>query len=302
VHDATARFFDAMAASYDDLEPWYRHLYARLHRVLRATLAAAPAGARVLDAGCGTGFQTAIVAELGYRAHGLDASAGSLAVARARLPAACLVRGDLLGLPYRDATFDAVVCAGSTLDFVDDPGRAVAELARVMRPGATLFLEVERRFCLDLGWTLLSSLTGDGLAYGLRPGQAWALLAHARREGVWLDYPGYPRLRLFTDHELRAMLGRAGLRVERAWGIHAITNLLPSTLLHRPRLPAGLRLVYRALCAADAAVGGWPAARVLAAHAVLLARKGAPHGAPDGTVGLPGMPGPIPATRGCQDE
>src|SRR5262245_16476245 len=124
-----------MAASYDDLEPWYRHLYARLHRLLRATLAPAAPGARALDAGCGTGFQTAIVAEFGYRAHGLDLSARSLAVAQTRLPAAGLVRGDLGRLPYRDASFDAVVCAGSTLDFVDEPARAIAELARVMRPG-----------------------------------------------------------------------------------------------------------------------------------------------------------------------
>src|SRR5262245_12515266 len=273
-----------MAPSYAELEPWYQHLYARLHRLLRATLAAAPPGARALDAGCGTGFQTAIVADLGYRAHGLDVSAGSLAVARTRLPAAGLVRGDLLALPYGDATFDAVVCAGSTLDFVEDPERGISELARVMRPGATLFLEVERRLSLDLGWTLLSSVTGDALAYGLRPAQARALLAPPFHEGVWLDYPGYPPLRLFTDRELRRMLGRAGLRVERTWGIHAVTNLLPSTLLHRPRLPAGLGLLYRALCAADAAVGGWPPARVLAAHAIVLARKGATNGTRDGTV------------------
>src|SRR5262245_17207145 len=202
-----------MAPSYAELEPWYQHLYARLHRVLSAALGPAPPGARALDAGCGTGFQTAIVADLGYRAHGLDVSAGSLAVARARLPAAGWVRGDLRGLPYRDAMFDAVVCAGSTLDFVDEPGPAIAELARVMRPGALLFLEVERRWSLDLGWTLLSSVTGDALGYGLRPAQAWALLTRPPREGVWLDYPGYPRLRLFTDRELRAMLGRTGLRV-----------------------------------------------------------------------------------------
>jgi ubiquinone/menaquinone biosynthesis C-methylase UbiE len=283
--DATARFFDAMAPSYDDLEPWYRHFYARLHGLLRATLPPpAGPGARALDAGCGTGFQTAIVAEFGYRAHGLDLSAGSLSVAGARLPAARLVRGDLRALPYRDASFDAVVCAGSTLDFVEDPGGAISELARVMRPGGTLFLEVERRFCLDLGWMLLSSLTGDPLGYGLRPAQAWALLARPPGQGVWLDYPGYPRLRLFTDRELRRMLRRVGLYVERAWGIHAVTNLLPSTWLHRPRVPVGLRSLHRALCAVDAAVGGWRATRALAPHAVVLARKGATKGALDGTV------------------
>src|SRR5262247_3433805 len=69
--DATARFFDAMSASYDELEPWYEHLYLELHRILRSALRPAPPDALALDAGCGTGFQTAILAELGYRPHGL---------------------------------------------------------------------------------------------------------------------------------------------------------------------------------------------------------------------------------------
>ena len=72
---------------------------------------------------------------VGYRPHGIDLSAASLAVARGRQPASRLVRGDLGGLPYGAASFDAVVCAGSTLSFVDEPGRAVAEIARVMRRG-----------------------------------------------------------------------------------------------------------------------------------------------------------------------
>ena len=88
--DATTRFFDAMAASYDELEPWYEHLYARLHRIVRDALGRAAPGARALDAGCGTGFQTAILAELGYRPHGLDLSGASLAVARGRVPGAAL--------------------------------------------------------------------------------------------------------------------------------------------------------------------------------------------------------------------
>src|SRR4029450_8324764 len=190
--DATTRFFDAMAASYDDLEPWYEHLYAKLHRILRSTLIPAAHGARALDAGCGTGFQTAILAELGYRAHGVDLSAGSLGVARQRQPAAGFVRGGLAALPYADAVFDAAVCVGSTLDFVDDAGRAIRELARVLRPGAPLLIEYERRWSLDLGWTLLSSLTGDPLGYGLGPRAAWTLLSRPLERGVWLDYPGYP--------------------------------------------------------------------------------------------------------------
>src|SRR5262249_54324084 len=153
---------------------------------------------------------------------------------------AAFVRGDLVALPYADAVFDAAVCAGSTLDFVEDPGRVVTELARVLRPGAPLLLEYERRWSLDLAWTLLSSLAGDPLGYGLRPRRAWALGRPPLGRAVWLDYPGYPPLRLFTDREVGALLAGAGLRVERVWGVHALTTLLPSTLLHRPRLPRSL--------------------------------------------------------------
>jgi len=271
--DATTRFFDAMAASYDELEPWYEHLYAELHRIVRSALGPAPRDARALDAGCGTGFQTAILAELGYRPHGLDLSAASLEVARTRLPGSDFVCGDLSALPYGDATFDAVVCAGSTLDFVDEPGIAVGEIARVMRPGARLLLEYERRWCLDIAWTLVSSVTADAFGYGLRPAEARALVARPWRTGMWIAYPGYPRLRLFTDCELGAMLEGAGLRLEQTWGIHAVTNVMPSPILHRPRLSVALRPLYRALRAVDSRVGSSRPLRAIAAHGVTLARR-----------------------------
>src|SRR5262249_9941121 len=189
------------------------------------------------------------------------------------LPRARFVRGDLSALPYGDATFDAVVCAGSTLDFVDEPWNVITEIARVMRPGARLLLEYERRWCLDIAWTLVSSVTGDAFGYGLRPAEARALVAGSWRTGVWVDYPGYPRLRLFTDRELGAMLESKGLGIERAWGIHAITNLMPSPILHRPRLPAALRLLYRALRFADARVGSCRVVPAIAAHAQVLASE-----------------------------
>ena len=194
-------------------------------------------------------------------------------MARGRLPASRLVRGDLSALPYGDASFDAVVCAGSTLNFVDEPGWAVAEIARVMRPGARLLLEYERRWCLDIAWTLVSSVTSDSLGYGLRPAEARALVAGPWHTGVWVDYPGYPRLRLFTDRELGTVLERSGLRVKQVWGIHAITNLVPSPVLHRPRLPSALQPLYRALRSADARVGSSRPMRAIAAHGVVLARK-----------------------------
>jgi MPBQ/MSBQ methyltransferase len=238
--------FDAMAASYDELEPWYEHLYAVLHARLRQALppAAGPARRRALDAGCGTGFQTAVLAELGYDAVGLDLSAALLAVARDRHPRARFVRGDIETLPWRDRTFDVVASCGSTLSFVGRPDRALAELGRVLRPGGHLVLDVEHRWSLDLVWRLASSLLGDPLGYGATAAEARRAFRRPLREGLWLDYPGYPRLRLFTRPELDRLLRAAGLVPVGVWGIHSATNLIPSTVLHRPRLSPPLARAY----------------------------------------------------------
>jgi SAM-dependent methyltransferase len=270
-----APFFDAMAPGYAALEPWYEHLYAVLHDLLRHALAppAARAGLRALDAGCGTGFQTAVLAELGYAAHGLDLSAGLLDVARRTLDAVPLVRGDVEALPYRDGVFDAVTCCGSTLSFVPDAARALRELGRVLRPGGRLLLECEGRPSLDLGWAWLSGLLGDPLGYGVAPGEVW----QAARPGAGerrLRYPGYGSLRLFTVGEIGRLLRDAGLHLLRVWGIHSVTNLLPSTVLHRPQLGRLAGAVYGVLRGIDAAlVASGPAAR-LSNSVVVLARKG----------------------------
>src|SRR5262245_66092005 len=82
---ATARLFDAMAEEYDVLEPWYEHLYPLLHRILGEVLARPREGRRrrALDAGCGTGFQTAVLDALGYESHGTDVAARLLKIGRA---------------------------------------------------------------------------------------------------------------------------------------------------------------------------------------------------------------------------
>ena len=87
---------------------------------------------RILEVGCGTG---AVLSELDSPAsrHGLDLDAGALVDARVHAPAATLVRGDALSLPYADFTFDITFCHFLLL-WVRDPLQAVREMARVTRP------------------------------------------------------------------------------------------------------------------------------------------------------------------------
>jgi MPBQ/MSBQ methyltransferase len=302
-----ARLFDAMADTYDQLEPWYAHLYAALHALLLAELAPAVGAGRALDAGCGTGFQTAHLAALGYETHGIDLSAALLARANQRLPGARLARGSLEALPYADASFDVAACCGSTLSFVEAPARALAEIGRVLRPRGRLLLECEHRWSLDLGWALLSGLAGDPLGYGVRAGDLWRRLRQSAGGELWLEYPGYGPLRLFTLAELRALLRAAGLVPVRTWGIHRLTNLIPSTVLHRPRLGRALGALYRGLAAADDALRRWPGSTRLANSVVVLAEKAAGQtglggavlasSAGEAIVGSPGRPSRADACR-----
>jgi SAM-dependent methyltransferase len=271
---AVTRLFDAMAPDYARLEPWYEHLYARLHAILVRALAPRPGerAQRALDAGCGHGAQTALLRRLGYRTHGIDLSGALLAIARERVPGATFARADVTALPYPGGVFDVVSCCGSTLSFVNDSDAALAELSRVLRPGGRLLLECEHAPSLDLGWAAVSGLLGDALSYGVAPNTLWR--AVRRRSGtIRLPYPGYGEITLFRTHALRRRITRAGLRWRRAWGIHSITNVIPSTVLHRPVLPRPLRTLYRALRALDGALERSTPARALANSLVVLAEK-----------------------------
>jgi SAM-dependent methyltransferase len=251
-----ARLFDAMAPAYEELEPWYEHLYTRLHAILREVLAPLPTGkkARALDAGCGTGFQARLLDDLGYDTHAVDISAGVLAIAAGRLPGVAFTRASVEALPYADASFDTVTCCGSVLSFVAKPARAVAEIGRVLRPGGRLLVECEHKWSLDLAWGLVSGLAADALGYGISARRAFRHLARPIRDGFVADYPGYGALRFFTLAELDVMFGAAGITRQQTWGIHGLTNLIPSTVLHCPRLRRGVALLFAALCRADTAL------------------------------------------------
>ncbi len=91
----------------------------------------------VLEVGCGTGIITVELGQLGVgRAVGLDVDEGMLAYARARTRPgrAGYVQGEAHVLPFPDRAFDGVVCHYLLL-WLADPGRGVAEMARVTRPG-----------------------------------------------------------------------------------------------------------------------------------------------------------------------
>jgi SAM-dependent methyltransferase len=94
-------------------------------------------GARVLDAGCGTGRLAAALADSGLaRVWGVDASPEMLAVARAKTRSAGFKEGRLEALPFKDGWFDAAV-AWLVVHLVERQA-AFRELRRVLRAGGRL--------------------------------------------------------------------------------------------------------------------------------------------------------------------
>jgi len=116
---------------------------ADLHGEASFCAALVPAGARVLDGGCGTGRVAIRLAAQGFTVVGLDVDASMLAVAREHAPDLDWVLADLgeAGRVLRDRPpFDLVVLAGNVVPLVAEGSlpEVVGSLADVLAPGGTL--------------------------------------------------------------------------------------------------------------------------------------------------------------------
>jgi arsenite methyltransferase len=187
----------------DQLHPGGERLTRRL-----AELAGIAPAQRVVDVACGSGSTVLLLArELGCETVGVDL--GARAIERApRHPRVRFVVGDAEALPLPDASFDVALSECSLCTFPDKP-RAIAELARVVRPGGTI---------------AIADVTADAgaLPEQLRSAAARvACVADARSAGEYetlLRGAGCEPLAIERhDAELRAMADRveARLRVAR---------------------------------------------------------------------------------------
>ncbi|HEX6980323.1 MAG TPA: metalloregulator ArsR/SmtB family transcription factor [Alphaproteobacteria bacterium] len=139
---AAANYFRANAARWDEI----RSLHVDDREVERRVLELIPPDRieTLLDIGTGTGRILELFGSRGVRAVGIDLSREMLAVARANLARAglsdCYVRqGDMYRLPWTSPSFDAVTIH-QVLHFADEPALAIAEAARVLKPGGRLLV------------------------------------------------------------------------------------------------------------------------------------------------------------------
>jgi SAM-dependent methyltransferase len=135
--------FDAFeAAGWEEKAVGYERFFGVItDRVVAPLLDAASVGvgARVLDVATGPGWVAAHAAERGASVVGIDVADAMIARARNAHPGLEFRRADAHELPFADASFDAVV-GNLAVMHLSRPERAMAEFARVLRPGGRVAL------------------------------------------------------------------------------------------------------------------------------------------------------------------
>lgn len=190
---------------------------------------ALPAGARILDLGCGHGRHSLELARRGFRVTGLDLQATAIEKARAAATAEGLevefVVGDMRE-PPGEAEFDAVLClctAFGCLERPEEDEKVVRAVARALRPGGAFLLETNNlpwllRHFANRNWDELDdgSMRLFENAYDAPTGRLesrWIrLMPDGERREFRLSF------RIYLPAEIGAMCERAGLAIERLGG------------------------------------------------------------------------------------
>ena len=226
-------------------------------------------GERLLDAGCGEGRHCFGALERGARVVGLDLDRASLQRAAKALRYRAselgslgeMLQGDAFRLPFRDASFDKVICS-EVMEHVHDYRGAARELARVTRPGGMVAVTIptatSENLYLRTGDDYFESLGGHirifrprQLAEGLGAAGLATIgvgFAHALHTPYWVlrSIMGLPvadasrLVRLYRLFLIRATTSRAMARLE-----GALNYCFPKSLIlyaeKRPGRPARAR-------------------------------------------------------------
>lgn len=147
------RKYDELADRYEEIFPYVADVGQLLVDYARPS-----SGARVLDVGAGRGAVARAALAVGCEVTAVDASKGMVDRLAADFPGIDARQMDAGRLDFPDGSYD-LVTAGFVVQILPDPDRALAEFRRVLVPGGTLALSLEKQTVGRLRW--LFELAGE---------------------------------------------------------------------------------------------------------------------------------------------
>jgi ubiquinone/menaquinone biosynthesis C-methylase UbiE len=172
--------FDSIAARYDESFTHSKIGQAQRGSVWRELDRTFRSGSRVLEIGCGTGYDACYLAKRGIEVVACDSSLEMMAVTARRIEAEGLqslvkpklLRAEEIGSLREDASFDGAFSNFGALNCVPDIGRMALDLARLIKPGGAALLCWMGPYC---GWEML---------WYLAHGERQKAFRRLKREGV----------------------------------------------------------------------------------------------------------------------
>lgn len=213
--------YNSMAETYDDIdsEAFYADQYAAYERHLERHISHLTG--RILDLGCGTGIQSAYLANYAQQVTGLDISDQLLRKAAEKCQKfdnVQFVQADARKIPFEDGSFDGVISYGETLSHIPDVQIAFLEVQRVLRPNGLFLFSVVNKWYIGLLYSpqeLIQALTSKSGPYRI-----WTCQDD-------IGNPTVLPVKTFSRKEIHNVASSAGFIIEEAEAIHLTSSLVP---------------------------------------------------------------------------
>lgn len=234
--EETKTFYNQMAEEYDDLWIFDKSVYDQMHPVLLQYAVNLPKG-QVLDVGCGTGAQSLILAELGFKAYGIDISDGLLRKAKEKFKriksAAEFIQSSCTNLPFQTQTFDVEVCFYNVLNHIPKYESALKEMSRVLKKNGVMFLQIDKTSLMDIFYEVLDYILRGRLGYHeTKENIVNHILCHNKNYVITWKEEEYISLKCwrFSSAEIERFFRSESLQIKAKIGMKIFQSLIPWAL------------------------------------------------------------------------
>lgn len=260
----TSRAFDSVADEYHRTNcsnPILSQMRARALGLLRRHV---PAGAKLLDLGCGPGTDHPVLVAAGYDVTGIDSSPAMARAARARAAAMTRSRPAIVCRSidavegFGTGSFDAAFSNLGPLNCVDDLAAVARQLHHVIRPAGVVVASVIGRLC---PWEIALYASRGDLRRAFLRFRSGPVPVPLNGQTVWTRY--------YSPRELTSAFDRAGFaRIELvSLGLVSPPPYMDAFASRHPRFVSWLQGV-------DDVAGAWPVLRGMGDHFAIALRRG----------------------------